>query len=48
MDLVPLTATTRPASSVRSTFLLWLIWILWLPLFIPAIVDLLQRHHSLW
>jgi len=47
MDLVPMTATTRPANSVRSTFLLWLIWILWLPLFIPAIVDLLQHHRSL-
>lgn len=47
IDLVPVTATTHPANSVRSTFLLWLIWILWLPLFIPAVIDLLQHHRSL-
>lgn len=49
MDSVSPDAARQSSGSLGSTFLLWLIWILWLPLFIPALVDLFQRHRSpLW
>jgi hypothetical protein len=46
MDSVSPDAARQSSGSLGSTFLLWLIWILWLPLFIPALVDLFQRHRS--
>lgn len=49
MDSVSPDAARQSPGSLWTTFLLWLIWILWLPLFIPALVDLFQRHRSpLW
>lgn len=49
MDSISPDAARQSSGSLGSTFLLWLIWILWLPLFIPALIDLFQRHRSpLW